>query len=91
MLFVGDARSGTRAAITQSTSQLRQVGARILGGVLNSVEPQKRSRGEYGPYDYRHGLLYRILVPDHTPNGDAASSRGRYAEPAEVDGTRGPH
>lgn len=63
VLFIADARNGRRAAIAQSRYQLRQVDARVVGGVLNGVEEWRGTRGgSYGPYDYRRGLLYRILV-----------------------------
>lgn len=81
VLFVADARKGKRAALAQSQYQLRQVGARVLGGVLNGVEGWKKGRGGYGPYDYRRGLLYRILVPEPTPNGHTEPSVSELGEP----------
>jgi receptor protein-tyrosine kinase len=100
VLFVGDARTGKRAGIARSTYQLRQVGARVLGGVLNGAERQSGRYGGYGygTYDYRRGLLYRILVPDSTsngkaaaPNGKATTRPGRPGSPAPKEGARSSH
>ena len=69
VLFVADAQSGRRAAIAQARYQLRQVDARVVGGVLNGVDGWKATRGGYGAYDYRRGLLYRILVSETNRGG----------------------
>lgn len=63
VLFVADAREGTRAAVLQSRHQLEQVGGRVLGGVLNRVHGSWSSNGE-GPYDHRRGRLYRFRYPE---------------------------
>jgi capsular exopolysaccharide synthesis family protein len=62
VLFVADAQSGRRAAIAQARYMLRQVDARVVGGVMNSG--WRTARGGYGAYDYRRGLLYRLLVAE---------------------------
>ncbi len=62
VLFVADAQSGRRAAIAQARYMLRQVDARVVGGVMNGG--WRTARGGYGAYDYRRGLLYRLLVAD---------------------------
>jgi capsular exopolysaccharide synthesis family protein len=64
VLFVVDAQSGRRGAIVQSRYQLRQVDARVVGGVLNGVDGWRAARGGFGSYDYRRGFLYRILVSE---------------------------
>jgi len=73
VLFVADAQNGRRAAVVQARYQLRQVNARVVGGVLNRVAGWKVSHGGgYGAYDYRRGLLYRLLVSDSSRNGRSA-------------------
>lgn len=62
VLFVADAQSGRQAAIAQARYMLRQVDARVVGGVMNGG--WRTARGGYGAYDYRRGLLYRLLVAD---------------------------
>ena len=62
VLFVADAQSGRRAAIAQARYMLRQVDARVVGGVMNGG--WRTARGGYGAYDYRRGLLYRLLVAE---------------------------
>lgn len=62
VLFVADAQSGRRGAIAQARYMLRQVDARVVGGVMNGG--WRTARGGYGAYDYRRGLLYRLLVSD---------------------------
>lgn len=71
VLFVADARNGKTATVAQSRYQLRQVGANVIGGVLNGVEGWKRAHGGYGAYDYQRSLLSRILTPE--PNGNGRS------------------
>ena len=78
VLFVADSRNGRRGAIAQSRHQLRQVDARVVGGVLNGVDEWRGTRGgSYGPYDYRRGLLYRILVSDPRSGRSAEEPLGR--------------
>lgn len=72
VLFVADAQSGRRAAIAQSRSQLRQVDARVVGGVLNGVDGRRAARGGHGAYDYRRGFLHRILVSERNRGGRSA-------------------
>ncbi|HEU4527260.1 MAG TPA: polysaccharide biosynthesis tyrosine autokinase [Actinomycetota bacterium] len=62
VLFVADAQTGRRGAIAQARYMLRQVDARVVGGVMNGG--WRTARGGYGAYDYRRGLLYRLLVAD---------------------------
>lgn len=67
-LFVADAQSGRRAAIAQARYMLRQVDARVVGGVMNGG--WRKARGGYGAYDYRRGLLYRLLVAERRRSDD---------------------
>jgi capsular exopolysaccharide synthesis family protein len=79
VLFVADAETGQRVAIVQSRYLLRQLDARVVGGVLNNVDGWSASRGGYGTYDQRRGLLDRILVPERNRGGRAP------VEPSEVE------
>ncbi|HXF74159.1 MAG TPA: polysaccharide biosynthesis tyrosine autokinase [Actinomycetota bacterium] len=66
VLLVIDARSATRATVAETRHQIGQVGGRVVGGVFNRVEPLTR-RAAYTAYDYRRGLLYRLLLPEGEP------------------------
>jgi capsular exopolysaccharide synthesis family protein len=68
VLFVADAQSGRQAAIAQARYMLRQVDARVVGGVMNGG--WRTARGGYGAYDYRRGLLYRLLVAERRRSDD---------------------
>ncbi|HWO71844.1 MAG TPA: polysaccharide biosynthesis tyrosine autokinase [Actinomycetota bacterium] len=82
IVFVTDARVGTRAAVAQARHQLRQVGARVLGGVLNRVEGWRRF-APYGAHDYRRSLLYRLLLPQGDDDrGPAAPAPAPVRQPA---------
>lgn len=73
VLFVADAQTGRRAAIAQARYMLRQVDARVVGGVMNGG--WRTARGGYGAYDYRRGLLYRLLVADrHSTEEDVTAT-----------------
>jgi Mrp family chromosome partitioning ATPase len=74
VLFVMDARSATRTRIAEPRHQIEQVGGRIVGGVVNRVEGWAR-RAAYTAYDYRRGLLYRLLVPEGEPELAGTSAR----------------
>jgi capsular exopolysaccharide synthesis family protein len=63
VLFVADTRHGRRAAIAQSRSQLSQVGARVIGGVLNGGAGRKAQRA-YGAPEPGRGLFARSRVPE---------------------------
>jgi capsular exopolysaccharide synthesis family protein len=53
-LFVVDSSGTRRTAVVEARRRLQQVGARILGGVLNKVPPAGRSGYSYG-YGYGYG------------------------------------
>ena len=74
VLFVMDARSATRARVAEPRHQIEQVGGRIVGGVVNRVEGWAR-RAAYTAYDYRRGLLYRLLLPEGEPELAGTSAR----------------
>jgi len=76
VLFVMDARSATRTGVAEPRHQIEQVGGRIVGGVVNRVEGWAR-RAAYTAYDYRRGLLYRLLLPEGGPEPAASSARAR--------------
>ena len=83
VLFVADARKGEREAIEQAHYQLMQVAARVLGSVLNGVDRPRGSRAGYGAHERP---LYRTLVPESVPNGQAEQATSheldRHAEQA---------
>ena len=64
VLFVADSEHTSRSAVAHSREQLEQVGAPVIGSVLNNFDPSKakayRHYGYYGPYrGYgRYGYSY---------------------------------
>lgn len=64
VLFVADSENTSRSAVAHSREQLEQVGAVLIGSVLNNFDPAKarayRHYGYYGPYrGYgRYGYSY---------------------------------
>jgi non-specific protein-tyrosine kinase len=64
VLFVADSENTSRSAVAHSREQLEQVGAVLIGSVLNNFDPVKarayRHYGYYGPYrGYgRYGYSY---------------------------------
>jgi len=64
VLFVADSDHTSRSAVAHSREQLEQVGAVVIGSVLNNFDPAKarayRHYGYYGPYrGYgRYGYAY---------------------------------
>ena len=53
VLFVADAQSTSRQAVSRARAQLEQVGAPVIGAVLNDFDPSKA----HGAYSY--GYYYR--------------------------------
>ncbi len=51
VLFVADSGSTNRGAAEHAREQLEQVGARIIGCILNNVDPK---RAKYYPHSYRY-------------------------------------
>ncbi len=64
VLFVADSEHTSRSAVAHAREQLDQVGAAVIGSVLNNFDPSKakayRHYGYYGPYrGYgRYGYTY---------------------------------
>jgi len=61
VLFVVDADNTHRGAVIQAREQLEQVGASVIGGVLNNFDPSKARSPYYGyhvPYRYRYRYGY---------------------------------
>lgn len=56
VLIVTDAGTTTRGAAVHTREQLEQVGANIVGGILNNL---RRSRATYYPYYYYESYPYR--------------------------------
>jgi capsular exopolysaccharide synthesis family protein len=63
VLFVTDIENGRRAATAQSRDQLAQVGARVVGGVVNGGAMWKSPRS-YGEREYRPRTWPRTNTPD---------------------------
>ena len=57
VIIVADASSTTRSALAQVREQLEQVGARIVGGIYNNLDPSKAK--SYGGYGYYYAWGYR--------------------------------
>jgi capsular exopolysaccharide synthesis family protein len=59
VLFVADAEKTSRSAVAHAREQLEQVGAVMIGSVLNNFDPSKakayRYYGYYSAYGYRYG------------------------------------
>ena len=70
-IFVVDSSGTRRTAVVEAKRRLEQVGARILGGVLNKVPPAGRTGYTYG-YGYGYG---------YGSGPDGASSEGATTEP----------
>ena len=79
VLFVADADRTPRGAVVQARAQLDQVGARILGTVLNEVEAGADGYAYYGQYAYE---------PDGS--GSAASANGKASVWEQIRGDRSP-
>jgi len=88
-MLVADANSTTRTAARHARQQLDQVGARVVGAVLNNFDPFA-SRYSYGYDGYRYAYTYRYREEDsprkrrgghEESNGD--SRNGRQAQGPE--------
>lgn len=55
-LFVADAGSTSASSVTHAREQLEQVGARIVGGILNNFDP---ANAKYYPGYYRYYYTYQ--------------------------------
>jgi Mrp family chromosome partitioning ATPase len=80
VLFVADADKTTRGAVDHARDQLEQVGATLVGAVLNDFDPSKaRTYSYYYGYYYRSRYRgyqygsYQDVVPEQS---DAGSLRG---------------
>ena len=73
VLIVTDAGTTTRSAAAHAREQLEQVGANVVGGILNNL---RRSRATYYPYYYYESYPYRRREDDETKGrGRRSSSR----------------
>ena len=79
MIYVADASNTTRGAVAHAREQLDQVGAEIIGSVLNNFDPLKsRSTPYYNRYYYRY--KYRYGYQYGTPYG-LSTERGEEERP----------
>ena len=85
VLVVVNARKGKRALVIQARYQLRQVGGRLLGGVLNGLDLSKMGLGDYSPYDYHRGFLHRLLVSGSESNSSKEPTTIAETVPTEPD------
>jgi tyrosine-protein kinase len=74
VVFVSDTRKGRRASVVRARQQLGQVGAQILGAVLNRAEGWA-SETAHGTYYYRLNFLHRRLFPQS--QGDIEAGDGK--------------
>lgn len=81
VLLVTDAQQGTKAGVSRTRLQLEQVGANILGGVLNRVD-KSMTPDRYGEYEQRRGLLHRSPYDD--TDRELASLRQETTWPPET-------
>jgi succinoglycan biosynthesis transport protein ExoP len=80
-LFVADAESTTRGAVTHARSQLEQVNVKFIGAVLNNFDP---SKGRISPYYYSYYYQYRY---SEEPSGRGGRlRRQKKAEPVPAAG-----
>jgi capsular exopolysaccharide synthesis family protein len=79
VLLVADAEATTRGAVMSARSQLEQVGANLIGAVLNNFDP---SRAKTHPYYYRYQYRYAYGSRRGEPGGDG----GRFREEARRSG-----
>lgn len=80
ILIVADATSTTQGALAHVRERLEQVGANIIGGVLNNLDP---SRAKTYPSYYRYYNSYRYR---HEPEAAIEGNGKRHAalDPEEL-------
>ena len=76
VLMVADARTTARGALAHAREQLEQVGAKLIGGVLNNFDP---SRARY--YSHYHGSYYA----SYRPKDDREEPPPRAEDPKDWD------
>ncbi|HJL16255.1 MAG TPA: protein tyrosine kinase, partial [Sandaracinaceae bacterium LLY-WYZ-13_1] len=79
-LIVVKAQHTTRDALRSVLRQLRDVGARVVGGVLNDVDPKRGGYGGDYYYYYRHEGYYASHADDADEDVDRFGG-GRPAPP----------
>jgi capsular exopolysaccharide synthesis family protein len=84
VILVAHAQKGNRAAVARARDQLRQVGGRVLGGVLHGYEPRKSGRAPV-PHDSRPDFRHRYPTPDLEYEG----RRDGWMEPQSGNGPAG--
>jgi capsular exopolysaccharide synthesis family protein len=76
-ILVADAVATTRTAVRHARQQLDQVGARVLGGVLNNFDPYA-SRYSYSQDGYRYAYTYRYRDEDQPKRpGEDSKANGQ--------------
>ncbi len=81
VLYVADAGATPRGAVVQARAQLDQVGARVLGAVLNNVDAGSTGYAYYGAqYGYGEGPAPVALAGDTWSAGNKAGRLGGRLE-----------
>ncbi|MGQ0668922.1 MAG: polysaccharide biosynthesis tyrosine autokinase [Actinomycetota bacterium] len=80
VIIIADSGTTTRGAVAHTREQLQQVGAKIVGGVLNNFDPQ---RGKYyaNYYGYDNSYRYKDDRPVEPPSGNGSQ---RVASPIDM-------
>jgi capsular exopolysaccharide synthesis family protein len=79
VLMVADARTTARGALVHAREQLQQVGANIVGGVLNNFDP---SRARY--YSHYHGSYYTSYRPRERGDREPRPSAPEDSDPGQM-------
>ena len=79
VLMVADARTTARGALAHAREQLQQVGANIVGGVLNNFDP---SRARY--YSHYHGSYYASYRPRERGDRQPRPSDEQDSDPGQM-------
>jgi len=79
VVFIAESERSTRQAVSRARDQLEQVGALIVGGVLNNYDPQRARGGRYYYRYYRYGY-------QQTPTRGERGYGGGFAGPVDPGG-----
>ncbi|MDP9302156.1 MAG: hypothetical protein M3P43_14880, partial [Actinomycetota bacterium] len=79
VLFVTEAQKTDRQAVSRARNQLEQVGAPVVGAIMNNFDPSKSGGG----YSYRYYYRYE----DGYGPGDEVSGNGKRGKSQLTDRT----
>jgi succinoglycan biosynthesis transport protein ExoP len=80
-VVVADAATTSSSALTHAREQLEQVGARIVGGILNNFDP---SNAKYYPGYYRYYYAYQQR-PAEVESSNGGTSKEPHVDVRDVD------